>query len=193
MSVSRKRRNNHTALSTEVRQAGPYTYTLTRRQVKNLNLRIRPNGTVAASAHPRVSAARVDEFVLAHGEWLERALAQWEKRRDRREAEPLPDRTEALARMEALCRQYLPLFSDVLGGELLALKIRDMTASWGVCHPRQRSITFALRLANKPLAAQEYVVVHELCHFYRADHSPAFWAHVAAILPDWKQRRALLR
>ena len=39
----------------------------------------------------------------------------------------------------------------------------------------------------------EYVVVHEYAHFVHCDHSPAFWAVVARILPDYKARRALLR
>lgn len=188
-----RRRNNHTALSAEERQAGAYTYTLTRRHVKNLNLRIRRDGTLAASAEPRVPAAAVDAFVLAHGEWIDRAVAAWAARQEKQAAEPVPDRAAALAQMQALCDRYYPLFAGVLGGQCPTVKIRDMKGSWGVCHPLQKSITFALRLVNKPLAAQEYVVVHEFCHFYHANHSAAFWDCVAAVLPDWKERRALLR
>ena len=39
----------------------------------------------------------------------------------------------------------------------------------------------------------EYVVVHELCHLLEHNHSRRFWAHVAAALPDHRQRRAALR
>ena len=42
-------------------------------------------------------------------------------------------------------------------------------------------------------AAQIYVVVHEYCHFLQPNHSPAFWAEVEKLLPDWKERRALLK
>ena len=44
-----------------------------------------------------------------------------------------------------------------------------------------------------PLPAQEYVVVHEFCHFAHPDHSPAFWAAVAEVLPDYKQRERVLK
>ena len=44
-----------------------------------------------------------------------------------------------------------------------------------------------------PEAAQIYVVVHEYCHFLQPNHSPAFWAEVAKLLPDWKARRELLK
>ena len=53
--------------------------------------------------------------------------------------------------------------------------------------------TFARRLCVMPPAAQEYVVVHEFCHFAHPDHSPAFWAAVAQVLPDYKQRQRLLK
>ena len=48
-------------------------------------------------------------------------------------------------------------------------------------------------LYNMPPAAQIYVVVHEYCHFLQPNHSPAFWAEVEKLLPDWKERRALLK
>ena len=56
-----------------------------------------------------------------------------------------------------------------------------------------RQITFALQLYNMPEAAQIYVVVHEYCHFLQPNHSPAFWAEVAKLMPDWKARRDLLK
>ena len=73
------------------------------------------------------------------------------------------------------------------------IRVRAMTSRWGVCAPAKGQITFALALFDMPPAAQEYVVVHEFCHFLVPDHSPAFWAEVARRLPDWKARRALLR
>ena len=74
-----------------------------------------------------------------------------------------------------------------------AVKVRRMVSRWGVCSPARRQVTFALALYDMPPAAQEYVVVHELCHLLQPDHSPAFWAEVERRMPDWKARRALLR
>ena len=81
----------------------------------------------------------------------------------------------------------------MLGGQRPVLKVRDMTSRWGVCVPAKRQITFALQLYNMPPAAQIYVVVHEYCHFLQPNHSPAFWAEVEKLLPDWKARRELLK
>ena len=48
------------------RTAGGICYTLTRKAVKNLSLRVRSDGSVAVSAPKRVPAVAVDAFVLRH-------------------------------------------------------------------------------------------------------------------------------
>ncbi|MGN0661705.1 MAG: M48 family metallopeptidase [Faecalibacterium sp.] len=183
-----------TRAAPEVRQrsAGGISYEVARRRVKNLNLHVRADGTVAVSIPLRTPWQEADAFVLSHAAWI--AQAQDRQRvRARRLEGPLPDREEALAYFEALSAQVYPAFAQVLGGQKPVIKVRDMTSRWGVCVPARRQITFALRLYQMPPAAQIYVVVHEYCHFLVPDHSPAFWAEVARLLPDWKVRRALLK
>lgn len=48
----------------------PITYTLIRKQVKNINLRITSHGEVVVSANPLVSIDQVDEFVASKGTWI---------------------------------------------------------------------------------------------------------------------------
>ncbi|MBQ3986156.1 MAG: M48 family metallopeptidase, partial [Oscillospiraceae bacterium] len=37
------------------------------------------------------------------------------------------------------------------------------------------------------------VVVHELCHLKHFDHSPAFYADVLSVLPDYRRSEAWLK
>ncbi|MCI2036067.1 MAG: M48 family metallopeptidase, partial [Oscillospiraceae bacterium] len=60
------------------------------------------------------------------------------------------------------------------------------------CSGKDR-LCFSYRIALLPQEAVDYIVVHELAHIRRKDHSPRFYAEVAAILPDYKRRVALLR
>ncbi len=175
------------------RQAGGIRYELTRRRVKNLNLRVRADGTVAVSVPLRTSLREADAFVLAHAEWIKRAAARQRSRAEARAAAPLPDKRTALAHFAALSEAVYPAFAGALGGRRPVIKVRDMSSRWGVCAPAKRQITFALALYNAPPAAQLYVAVHEYCHFLVPNHSPAFWAEVEKRLPDWRARRALLR
>ncbi|MDE3097657.1 MAG: M48 family metallopeptidase [Chloroflexota bacterium] len=50
------------------------------------------------------------------------------------------------------------------------------------------------RIVMAPMPLVDDVVAHELCHLSGASrHDARFWAAVAGVLPDWEQRRALLR
>ena len=44
-----------------------------------------------------------------------------------------------------------------------------------------------------PPEVLDYVVVHELCHRKEMNHSQRFWAEVARILPDYRDRRNWLK
>lgn len=174
------------------REAGGVQYVLARKRVKNINLRVRPDGTVAASAPPRVSAAAVDAFVASRASWVRASQARLVQRAQARAAQPLPPRGEALALFEEVSAQVYPWFRNVLAAPP-QIKVRDMTSRWGVCHPAKGVITLALRLAAQERAAVEYVVLHEYCHFVWPDHQPHFWALVGRYMPDYKARRGLLK
>ena len=70
--------------------------------------------------------------------------------------------------------------------------VRAMTSRWGSCQPQTGKITLNSKLIFYPKEAIEYVVVHEFAHFAHPDHSRAFWALVAEIMPDYKERKKLL-
>ena len=177
----------------ELRSAGGVEYTLIRKRVKNLNLRLAPDGSVRVSAPLRAGAASVDAFVAAHADWVKRAEARHRATEAARAALAPPEKDQCLALFKEVSDGVFPRFEKVLGGKKPVIKVRDMRTRWGSCHPAKRQITLAARLALQPPAAIEYVVVHEYCHFVHPDHQAGFWALVESILPDWKARRALLR
>lgn len=73
------------------------------------------------------------------------------------------------------------------------LRTRRMTSRWGSCQPATAVITMNERLLHAPMECTEYIMVHELAHLVRADHSPAFHAVVTEVMPDWKERKKRLR
>lgn len=66
-----------------VRYAGQdITYELQRKKVKNVNLRVHPDGKVTVSANTFVGVKWIDDFVLKNGEMILSALAKYEKMRE---------------------------------------------------------------------------------------------------------------
>ena len=82
------------------------------------------------------------------------------------------------------CFSTLPEFS---------LKIRKMKTRWGVCNTRDKIITLNRELLKKDISLIDYVIIHELSHFFEPNHSKNFWALVATAIPDYKERRKKLR
>lgn len=88
-------------------------------------------------------------------------------------------------------RELLPRLDALGAPRPKVLTIRAMKSRWGSCS-RQRRITLNQHLIKAPLACIEYVAAHELCHLLRHAHDARFYALLTAVMPDWKQRRALL-
>lgn len=167
-------------------------YKLTRKRVKNINFRVRSDGTLAVSAPARVPFKEIDALVDARRAWVEKArrdvLAQAARRQ-----EPCPiDKSRALAVFQALEEPVFQKFAPLLP-ERPTLCVRDMKTRWGVCAPARRRITLNLRLALYPPEVITYVIVHEYAHFIHLNHSKAFWQVVEQHIPNWRELRRALR
>lgn len=78
---------------------------------------------------------------------------------------------------------YQPLFKV----KPSVVEVRDTPTKWGMCSA-ERVLTFNWRLVMAPLAALDYVVVHEMCHLVHMNHDRSFWRLVGKILPDHEKR-----
>ncbi len=83
---------------------------------------------------------------------------------------------------------YAPLMNVRPG----ALRISGAKGRWGSCGAGG-SINLVWRLVMAPIEVVDYVVVHELAHLKRRDHSAAFWQEVARILPAYQEQRRWLK
>ena len=169
---------------------GPLTYTLTRKRVKNLNLRVGAGGEIMVSLPLTCSVKQADDFIREKSGWILDAVA----RREGRQTEPLPPVSrEVCARLlaEALARMY-PLV-EPLGVAFPELKLRKLKSQWGNCHWAQGYITLNTALARCPEELRDYVALHELVHFLHHDHGPGFYARMDGLMPDWRRRRKALK
>lgn len=75
-----------------LRTAGGINYEAARRRVKNLNIRVRLDGTVAVSIPLGCSWADADRLVLDRREWIERSKAELTARQAKMYRQPLPEK-----------------------------------------------------------------------------------------------------
>jgi predicted metal-dependent hydrolase len=72
------------------------------------------------------------------------------------------------------------------------VSVRNQRWRWGSCS-RQGRICLNWRLVRMPESVRDYVMIHELMHLRRMDHSPRFWKLVEDACPDFRSARAWLR
>lgn len=168
---------------------------LSRKRVKNLNLRIARDGShVDVSAPSWVSEDEVREFVRRKAAWIESHLAQAANTPMARAAKATPEEVAAWREVVSACVPALiAAWGPIMGVRAGKLAYRNMTSRWGSCQPSTGRICINVRLALYPPECLEYVVVHELCHLLERGHGPRFHQLMDAFMPDWKQRRAKLR
>ena len=95
--------------------------------------------------------------------------------------------------LKTLIPPLLAHWQPLLGVAVSSWGIKKMKTKWGSCNVAARRIWLNLELAKKPESCLEYIVVHELVHLLERQHNARFTALMAQHLPDWQQRRALLK
>jgi len=218
-------------------------FTLERKNVKYVNLTVRPDRTVVVSAHERVPLNFIEDFVQEKASWILKHARFFEDarpenpggielvsgesirylgRQHRLKVEE--SHTEKVKyvpgyiylfvkdkrdekRKKALFKEWMRSRAEEVFNEVLEkvyppfrkygiskpdVRIRTMKARWGSCLRNSNSILLNFELIKAPKYCIEYVILHELLHFIYKNHDNHFYSFLAAMMPDWKQRKAIL-
>ena len=168
------------------------TYALVRSRRRTLALQVEADGSLTVRAPLRCSNRDIERFVALHADWAAEKSAQARARQAVHPA-PTPEQRAALfERTRALVVPLVIRYATQMDLQPADVKVTGAEHRFGSCSGRN-SLCFSFRLADYPIEAIEYVVVHELAHIAEKNHGPRFYALVASILPDYKARERLLR
>ena len=172
------------------RTAGGISYTLEKKRVKNINLRVQPDGEIYVSAPRYISAAEVDRFVASKADWIKKARNRAETAAP--QFDNLPSEADCLALFNEISDKIYPIFKTAVPIKP-EIRVKPLKSAWGICHYKQNYITLNSALAAKPRAAVEYVIMHEYAHFIEHNHQKGFHDLMLRLMPDYKERRKLLK
>jgi predicted metal-dependent hydrolase len=95
-----------------------------------------------------------------------------------------------------VARERLPMMlgsaEAETGWSATKVTVRRQRSRWGSCTAEGR-LSLNESLVFLPQHLVRYVMVHELAHTRRMDHSPRFWALVQGHEAAWRERRSELR
>lgn len=135
---------------------------------------------------------RVDIAMLGHGVWLERgALRVFAPNRN---ADTVRELVTVWYRDQAARHfpERVAAIAPALGVRASRVIVSNAKTQWGCCNTKGE-VRLNWRLMQARPAVIDYVVVHELAHLRHMNHSPAFWATVAAACPQYLKLREELK
>jgi predicted metal-dependent hydrolase len=155
-------------------------------------IRVRLDGSVRVTLPRWGSRRHAEDFAAQQGPWIERQRQRVRERRHDRV--PLdPDVVKALRhRAASELPAQLKALAAAQGLTVARVSVRNQRSRWGSCSPSGH-ICLNWRLVLMPDFVREYVLIHELMHLRRLDHSPKFWKLVEAACPQYRIARRWLR
>jgi len=165
----------------------PPIYFVRHRRARRYLLRVDHDGRLRVTIPRGGSRREADAFARRHMDWVARqrarlSVSEWSV--DDRSSWRAKARVELPARLQELALEH--------GLRVSRVSIRNQRTRWGSCG-RDGHISLNWRLTVMPDWVRDYVIVHELMHLRRLDHSPAYWRLVAAACPLYREARQWLR
>ena len=158
---------------------------------RTLALTVR-DGRVIVRSPRRLNKKLIDAFVQKHEKWIEKRLAI-------SAAPPDPIAEYSKEEIENLSEKARKLltdktehYSEIMGLKYGRITITGAKTRFGSCSSKG-NISYSYRLLLYPDAAIDYVVVHELSHLLRMNHSREFYKIIERVLPDYRERIKLLK
>lgn len=171
----------------------PFTYEIIYSSRKTLAIQITPDGSVKVRAPRNYPRTSIDKFLKEKESWI---LKYVHKAKQNPPAEKNPISVQERNRYIKIARDiftrktaYYAAIMQVTYGRI---SIREQKTRWGSCSSKG-NLNFNWRLIFAPEEVLNYIVVHELAHRREMNHSPAFYAVVKSILPNYKESQKWLR
>jgi predicted metal-dependent hydrolase len=155
-------------------------------------IRVRPDGSVRVTVPRWGSRRHAELFAAQQRHWIERQQAHLRTTGSCR----LAYTPEAIDELRRRAARELPERAFRLAAQhdlrISRISVRNQRSRWGSCSPSGH-ICLNWRLILMPDAVCDYVLIHELMHLRRLDHSRRFWRLVADACPDYAVARRWLR
>lgn len=167
-------------------------------------IRVRGDGSVRVTIPRGGSKREAQAFAEKQRRWIERERQRLDDAQARLRTSAVPGEAPgpsaaATAGMDELRRRAareLPArlldLASRHGLTVTRVSVRNQRWRWGSCS-RGGHICLNWRLVWMPPAVRDYVMIHELMHLKRLDHSPKFWRLVAEVCPDYQAHRRWLK
>ncbi len=159
---------------------------------KTMVINIKPDGSVIVRAPTGTDKNKADKFVRDNLDKIENAKEKFSAKSELYKKASPEEEMELRKKAKELLPLRVQYYSALIGVTPGRITVTGARTCFGSCSGKN-NISFSFYLMRFPQEAVDYVVVHELCHIIHHNHSKEFYKEIEKILPDYEQRRKLLR
>jgi predicted metal-dependent hydrolase len=155
-------------------------------------IRVKADGSVRITVPRWGSRRHAELFAEQQRPWIERQRARMGGQVCPR-LRYTPEAVQQLRKQAAIeLPAHLYHLAAHHGLTVSGVSVRNQRSRWGSCSPSGH-ISLNWRLVLMPENVRDYVLIHELMHLRRLDHSRHFWRLVAHACPNYQHARKWLR
>ena len=165
-------------------------YELRRSRRRTLSIEVNREAKLSVHAPITMPLYKINGFVESHKKWIDE-----KQKKAVQNYIPEPSESEIELLKQKAKEILVPLteyYAKIMGVEYIKVSITSAKTRYGSCS-KKGSINYSWRVMLHPKETWDYIVVHELCHLIHFDHSKSFWQTVEHFLPDYKNRKAMLK
>ncbi len=162
------------------------------KRATHLNISVKPFKGVRVAVPDRVSFNKAEAFVRTKTDWIKKQsekMKQYEREYNLTSgANNDIDKTKA----KSMLTGRLKYLAEKHGFTYNRVFIRNQRTRWGSCS-HKNNISLNMRIVRLPDELVDYVILHELVHTRKKDHSRAFWAEMDKLVGDGKKMALRLK
>lgn len=176
----------------------PFPYEILYSDRKTLAIQITADNRVRIRAPRQMPRAEIEAFLTEKEPWVQKHLYNAPQPSAHTASNPAyapltdSERRRYIRLAREIFTRQVRYYADRMQVTYGRISIREQKTRWGSCSGAG-NLNFNWRLIFAPPAVLDYVVVHELAHRKEMNHSAAFYAIVAQILPDYRTSQKWLR
>jgi hypothetical protein len=175
----------------EIDGVGPVLFERSKR-AKRISISVKPLKGVRVAVPYRLSFKKAAQFAQIKADWIKIHLEKMKQyeRQGYFNSNPADgiDREEA----KTLLTMRLKQLAKNNGFSYNRVFIRNQKTRWGSCSSKN-NISLNMKLVKLPDELIDYVILHELVHTRKKDHSKAFWAEMDKFVGNGKKMASKLK
>lgn len=176
-----------------------FEYTIKRSKGRNIRISINRKAQVFLHVPKYIPQFLAKRFLKSKADWVNKSLEKVRKNVNLKTKKEIKNeyankkeeaRKLVLQKLDFWRDYYKSAFQVEFSWNRVAIK--NSKTRWGSCSSK-RNLNFSFRILSLTEQAQDYLIVHELCHLSEMNHSKNFWRLVSFGIPGYKNLRKELK